>query len=92
MMFDFICNNKVITCLQGCGKVFQDTRWLVKNVHSPNQKTTGPINRNCQWEGKNSRQPLVSGFEFSLAKSEFYLNLASWRVVIRTHDACLLLF
>jgi hypothetical protein len=55
----------------------------VKDFHSLSQKTTGPIYRNCQW-GEKFLARLANGFVFLLAKSEFYLHLASWRVFIRT--------
>jgi hypothetical protein len=68
--------------------------WIRFSRHSPNwrvvenfllssQETTGPIYRNCQWEGKKNLARLVSGFVFLLANSELYLHLSSWRVVIR---------
>jgi hypothetical protein len=54
---------------------------VVKNFHSPSQKTIGSIYKN--WE-KKTRQAGVSGFAFLLAEPEFYSHLANWRVVIRT--------
>jgi hypothetical protein len=56
---------------------------VLKNFHSPSQKTTGPIYWICQWERKNPFARLASGFVFLLAKSELYSHLASWQVVIR---------
>jgi hypothetical protein len=59
--------------------------WRVaKNFHSPSQKTTGPIHRNCQREEKKLFARLASGSVFLLAYPEFYSHLASWQVVNRT--------
>jgi hypothetical protein len=43
-----------------------------------------PKYREGKREGKEPLARLASGFVFLFANSEFYSNLASWRVVIRT--------
>jgi hypothetical protein len=54
---------------------------VVRNFHSLSQKTTGPIYRNCQWEGRKTLARLANGFVFLLANPEFYSHLVSWSVV-----------
>jgi hypothetical protein len=55
---------------------------VVKNFHSPGQRTTDSIYRNCQWEGNS----------FTHQLPEFYSHLAIWRVVNRTPDIIMLIW
>jgi hypothetical protein len=71
--FNTILTWILLNKIQGCGYVFQDTR----NFHSPSQKTTGPIHRNCQWEGKNPSPGWRVGLYFN---SPIPNSTRIWRV------------
>jgi hypothetical protein len=66
--------------VRGVDKFFTSNspNWrVVKNVHSPSQKTESPMNGNCQCEGR--KPGLAGGFVFFLfSLVEFYSHLASW--------------
>jgi hypothetical protein len=64
---------------RGVNKFFKTLAKLARSsVFLFAKKTTGQKYRKDQWEGK------TPGFVFLLANPEFYLHLASLRVVIRT--------